>query len=397
MRGCARTRPTSRDPRPPGTGPTASAPPARPAGLAGPTARLRGTPEPRRRLDITPTVLQAAGLPASRERGRGGAGAPAGRGRGAIDRAGRTRGATSASRPRPWCFPADAGRARAAGGARLRRRTQLPRAPEPRRGAVPQGRHRRAERELRQVVDEQPGNLSAWLWLAKAVAAQGRTRSALDVYERALALPGDRGRARRGRGARRRRAAGRTRPTDGLLALGATGRRGAARGAGLGRAARGPDSRRGRAGVAGSPPATRRTGPRSSGCRTCSSARAARTTALPALRTSGTGPRPAVSPVPRAARAGALLASGDAPGAEAYARRARRSPRTPRRARVGLSRGAARSRGSRPRRSRSSSGCHPRSRRLAARCRARRARRVAGGRAGVPGGSRLRAALARTC
>ncbi len=50
-----------------------------------------------------------------------------------------------------------------------------------------------AERELRAVIDAQPTNLSALLWLAKAVAGQGRARSALDVYARALALPGDSG------------------------------------------------------------------------------------------------------------------------------------------------------------------------------------------------------------
>jgi len=50
-----------------------------------------------------------------------------------------------------------------------------------------------AERELRAVVEAQPTNLSALLWLAKAVAGQGRARSALDVYARALALPGDSG------------------------------------------------------------------------------------------------------------------------------------------------------------------------------------------------------------
>ncbi|HXY41930.1 MAG TPA: alkaline phosphatase family protein [Vicinamibacteria bacterium] len=50
-----------------------------------------------------------------------------------------------------------------------------------------------AERELRAVVEAQPTNLSALLWLAKALGAQGHARSALDVYARALALPGDSG------------------------------------------------------------------------------------------------------------------------------------------------------------------------------------------------------------
>ena len=45
-----------------------------------------------------------------------------------------------------------------------------------------------AERELRAVVAEQPKNVSALLWLAKAIRAQDRPQAALDLYERALAL-----------------------------------------------------------------------------------------------------------------------------------------------------------------------------------------------------------------
>jgi predicted Zn-dependent protease len=145
-------------------------------------------------LDITPTVLQAAGLPASRE---------------------------MPGRVVPELLP-DEAVARAI--ARVATLERPRRAPAPVALAADPAAHERlaalgylgasssslgrlnlgevlyrkgdtggAERELRQVVDEQPGNLSAWLWLAKAVAAQGRTRSALDVYERALALPGDPG------------------------------------------------------------------------------------------------------------------------------------------------------------------------------------------------------------
>lgn len=57
------------------------------------------------------------------------------------------------------------------------------------------GRLPAAERELRAVVEGQPQNLTAHLWLAKALAGQGRAREALRVYERAIGLPGDRGEA----------------------------------------------------------------------------------------------------------------------------------------------------------------------------------------------------------
>jgi Flp pilus assembly protein TadD len=50
------------------------------------------------------------------------------------------------------------------------------------------GDYAAAERELRSVTSEQPGNISALLWLAKAVRAQDRPQAALDLYERALAL-----------------------------------------------------------------------------------------------------------------------------------------------------------------------------------------------------------------
>ena len=45
-----------------------------------------------------------------------------------------------------------------------------------------------AERELRAVVADQPKNVSALLWLAKAIRAQDRPQAALDLYERALAV-----------------------------------------------------------------------------------------------------------------------------------------------------------------------------------------------------------------
>jgi Tfp pilus assembly protein PilF len=50
-----------------------------------------------------------------------------------------------------------------------------------------------AERELQAVVDAQPGNVPALLWLAKTVRDQGRTRAALELYGRALDQKGDNG------------------------------------------------------------------------------------------------------------------------------------------------------------------------------------------------------------
>ena len=47
-----------------------------------------------------------------------------------------------------------------------------------------------AERELRAVVEEQPQNLAAHLWLAQTLARQNRSHEALVEYERAIALPG---------------------------------------------------------------------------------------------------------------------------------------------------------------------------------------------------------------
>ena len=55
------------------------------------------------------------------------------------------------------------------------------------------GKLKEAERELRAVVDAQPANVPALLWLAKAIRDQGRKTAALEVYEKALALPGDNG------------------------------------------------------------------------------------------------------------------------------------------------------------------------------------------------------------
>ena len=48
----------------------------------------------------------------------------------------------------------------------------------------------RAEKELRGVLEAQPSNLTATLWLAKALAAQSRPAEALVMYQRAVVLPG---------------------------------------------------------------------------------------------------------------------------------------------------------------------------------------------------------------
>lgn len=53
-----------------------------------------------------------------------------------------------------------------------------------------QGKLAAAERELRAVLEAQPKNLTALLWLAKAFAGQQRTGEALRAYEQAVALPG---------------------------------------------------------------------------------------------------------------------------------------------------------------------------------------------------------------
>lgn len=47
-----------------------------------------------------------------------------------------------------------------------------------------------AERELRAVLQTQPSDLSAALWLAQVLQGEGRAREALEVYARALRLPG---------------------------------------------------------------------------------------------------------------------------------------------------------------------------------------------------------------
>jgi hypothetical protein len=160
-------------------------------GAARPSPRDAGSVTP---LDVAPTVLQAAGLPASLEMpGRVvPALAPDEAASRAIPRV------ATLERPRrlpesPALAPDEAARERLrALGYVGASRTSLARLNL---GEIlyRKGDAAGAERELRQVVAEQPSNLAALLWLAKALAAQGRTGSALDVYARALALPGDAG------------------------------------------------------------------------------------------------------------------------------------------------------------------------------------------------------------
>jgi tetratricopeptide (TPR) repeat protein len=55
------------------------------------------------------------------------------------------------------------------------------------------GKLSEAEHELRAVVDAQPTNVAALLWLAKTLRDQGRAKDALALYEKALAQRGDNG------------------------------------------------------------------------------------------------------------------------------------------------------------------------------------------------------------
>ncbi len=52
------------------------------------------------------------------------------------------------------------------------------------------GKLREAERELRSVVESQPQNVAARLWLAQTIARQGRGRDALAIYEEVIVMPG---------------------------------------------------------------------------------------------------------------------------------------------------------------------------------------------------------------
>jgi tetratricopeptide (TPR) repeat protein len=52
------------------------------------------------------------------------------------------------------------------------------------------GKYDAAERELRALVEAQPRNVPARLWLAQTLAHQGRPAEALRVYEETVALPG---------------------------------------------------------------------------------------------------------------------------------------------------------------------------------------------------------------
>lgn len=149
-------------------------------------ARPRATP-----LDIAPTVLHAAGLPVGREMP----------GRvlhellPADVNARPERRAPTPARPAPVA-PSQAAAPDPDAVARLQALGYL--------GATPtslahqnlgeslyrRGRFQAAERELRAVVDAQPRNLAAHLWLARALAEQRRATEALRVYEAALRLPG---------------------------------------------------------------------------------------------------------------------------------------------------------------------------------------------------------------
>jgi Tfp pilus assembly protein PilF len=155
------------------------------------SAQDAGTVEP---LDVTPTILQALGLPSSLEM--------PGRVVSALlppEAASRTfarvRSFEPATRPAAAASlapdPETLERLRALGyvgaGTTSLARLNL--------GEIfyRSGKLAEAERELRAVVTAQPGNVPALLWLAKAVRDQGRKATALEIYEEALAQAGDNG------------------------------------------------------------------------------------------------------------------------------------------------------------------------------------------------------------
>jgi tetratricopeptide (TPR) repeat protein len=141
-------------------------------------------------LDIAPTLLHAAGLPVSLEM----PGHPVAA---LLPPEAASRVVTKVrsfetGRRLPPAAPDDAGRALAlerlqalgyatAGGSSLARLNL---------GEIlfRRGDFAAAERELRRVVEDQPQNVSALLWLAKALRAQARPSAALPFYERALSL-----------------------------------------------------------------------------------------------------------------------------------------------------------------------------------------------------------------
>lgn len=144
-------------------------------------------------LDLAPTVLHAAGLPVGREMP----------GRVALEllpaeaAARAERREPSPPRPAPPAEAAPPGPDPEA-VARLQALGYL--------GAAPtslarqnlgesffrRGRFEAAARELQAVVETQPQNLAAQLWLARALLGLGRRSEALRAYDAALALPGGR-------------------------------------------------------------------------------------------------------------------------------------------------------------------------------------------------------------
>jgi tetratricopeptide (TPR) repeat protein len=163
----------------------ASPTPASPAAV--PPARGIVTP-----LDIAPTVLHAAGLPVD----------PAMTGRAADELLPPGRPASAVVR-KAYALPAaapaaGATRSAAIDEAALARLQALGYV-----GSRPSslalqnlgeslyrgGKLDAAERALRSVVESQPGNLAAWLWLARTLHARGRTAEALAAWGEALKLP----------------------------------------------------------------------------------------------------------------------------------------------------------------------------------------------------------------
>ncbi|HEY2942492.1 MAG TPA: tetratricopeptide repeat protein, partial [Vicinamibacteria bacterium] len=147
-------------------------------------------------LDLAPTVLHAAGLPVKTEM-------PGHVVTAMLPREARSRGVRAEKTTETVAPPApaaaadgEAARARlqALGYVGTATTTSLARQNL---GEVlyRRGRLDAAEREFRAVVEDQPQNLAAHLWLAKVLRERGRPREALAAYERAFGLPGDRGEA----------------------------------------------------------------------------------------------------------------------------------------------------------------------------------------------------------
>ncbi len=145
-------------------------------------------------LDVAPTLLHVAGLPVSREMpGRVVEGLlpddAAGRPVAKVDSFERAR----RPRPQPALAPDDGERERLQALGYVGASTTSLAGLNLGEVLYRRGDFSGAERELRRVLAEQPGNVAALLWLAKTMRDQDRAATALDLYARVLALPGENG------------------------------------------------------------------------------------------------------------------------------------------------------------------------------------------------------------